>query len=143
MIFEILILIVLIFASIEDFLYKEISLWMPAVCGLISLISVLTGCLNKETDIFNALLSLLPGILLLCAAHVTGQAIGYGDGLMALGFAPAFGFEITCIVILAGMMMSMVYSIFILIVRQSDKKTSFAFVPFLTAGMGVTMLAKM
>lgn len=140
--FELLILIVLIFASLEDFFRKEISLWMPAVCALISLVSILVGCLYKQTDMMDVLLSLLPGIVLLAVAFLTREAIGYGDGLMALSFAPVLGFEMTCIVILAGMMMSMVYSIFLLIVRQSDKKTSFAFVPFLTVGMGVTMLAK-
>ncbi len=141
--FDLLILIVLIFASVEDFFRKEISLWMPVICALISLACIVTDYLYKETDIMNVFLSLLPGAVLVFIAFVTSQAIGYGDGLMALSFAPVLGFEMTCIVILAGMMMSMVYSIFLLIVRQSDKKTSFAFVPFLTVGMGVTMLAKM
>ena len=141
--FELLILMVLILASAEDFFHKEISLWMPVICGIISFSCIFTGYLNNETDLVNVILSLLPGAALLLVALVTGQAIGYGDGLMALTIAPVLGFEKTCIVILAGMMMSLVYSIFLLIVRQSDKKATFAFVPFLAAGMGVTILAEM
>ena len=139
---EILIMIVLLFAAAEDFYRKEISFWMPAVCGVISMISIIMEYLHGEIDILNILLATIPGVILLLLAFATGQEIGYGDGLMALSIAPALGFEKTCFVLFISMTLSSLYSILYLIIEKSDKKSTFPFMPFLAAGMGVALLAK-
>ena len=115
---------------------------MPAVCGVISAVSIILNYLQGEMDVANILLAMIPGVVLLIIAFVTGQEIGYGDGLMALSFAPVLGFEKTCFVLFISMTLSSLYSILYLIIEKSDKKTTFPFIPFLAAGMGVTLFAK-
>ena len=139
--YEILILIVLIFAAIEDLFRKEISLWMPFVAGLISLVCIAEKYLRVELDFGGALASLIPGAILLLISFVTRQEIGYGDGLMALSIAPVLGFERTCFVLFISMTLSSIYSILYLIIKRGDKKSTFPFIPFLVAGMGVTLFA--
>ena len=130
-----LILVVLIFAAAEDFFRKEISFWMPAISGLISLVKIAVDFCYGEMDFAGILFSLVPGVVLLIIAFATKQEIGYGDGLMALGF------EKTCVVLCISMTMASLFSILLLIVKR-DKRSTFPFIPFLTAGMGVTLFAK-
>ena len=139
--FEILILIVLIFAAVEDFFRKEISLWMPFVSGLLSLVYIAVECLCGEIDIVGVLVSLIPGVILLVIAFATKQEIGYGDGLMALAIAPVLGLDKICFVLFISMTLSSIYSILFLIIKKGDRKSTFPFIPFLAAGMGVTMFA--
>ncbi len=139
--FEMLILVVLIFAAAEDFFRKEISFWMPAISGLISLVKIAVDFCYGEMDFAGILFSLIPGVVLLIIAFATKQEIGYGDGLMALSFAPILGFEKTCVALCISMTMASLFSILLLIVKR-DGRSTFPFIPFLTAGMGVTLFAK-
>ncbi|MCR5556110.1 MAG: prepilin peptidase [Butyrivibrio sp.] len=139
--FEILVLIVLLIAAVEDFFRKEISLWLPMVCGLISLICVMVQYLNANLDYAGVLASMIPGAILLLVAFSTGQEIGYGDGLMALAMAPVLGFDRTCFVLIISMTLSSLYSILYLIIKRGGRKSSFPFIPFLAVGMGVALLA--
>lgn len=142
MFFSIMVLVILIAASIEDFCRKEVSVLMPVLFGINSVSSVVSDLFSGDFNFADLWVSLLPGALLLLVGMVTGQAIGYGDGLILLCLAPALGLYNTCICLLVAMAASAIVSIVILALKKGNRNTRLPFVPFLTLGVGVTILAQ-
>ena len=142
MFFHIVVLLILIAASVEDLLRKEVSVLMPVLFGINSLSSVISSVLSGEFNCTDLFVSLLPGVLLLLVGVVTGQAVGYGDGIIMLCLAPALGTFNTCLCFAVAMAASAFVSIIILVLGKGDKNTRLPFVPFITLGVGVTIFAQ-
>jgi leader peptidase (prepilin peptidase)/N-methyltransferase len=142
MFFYIVVLLILIVASVEDLLRKEVSVLIPVLFGINSFSSVIASIFSGEFNCTDIFVSLLPGVLLLLVGVVTGQAVGYGDDIITLCFAPALGLFNTCLCFAVAMTASAFVSIIILVLRKGDKNTRLPFVPFITLGVGVTILAQ-
>ncbi len=142
MFFHIMILVILIVASIEDFIRKEVSVLIPVLLGINSFSSVVSDILSGDFSCTTIWVSLLPGVLLLLVGIVTGQSVGYGDGLITLCFAPAMGLYGTCFSLVIAMAASAFVSIIILALRKGGRNTRLPFVPFITLGVGVATIAQ-
>lgn len=96
--------------------------------------------IRQDTAVTEFLFGILPGIFLLGISAVTGEAIGYGDGLavavcgLALGAEPAIRILMTALFLSAG------WSLLLLVLRKAGKKESFPFVPFLLTAQIVTLM---
>ncbi len=142
MFFYIVALAILIAASVEDYLRKEVSVLMPVLCGINSASSVVLSVVSGEFDMADTFAAFLPGVVLILVAVATRQSVGYGDGLMTLSFSPALGLWNTCMGLIVAMVLSAVASILILVLKKGDRNTKLPFVPFITLGVGVTILAQ-
>lgn len=137
MFFYISVLAILIAASVEDFMRKEIPILMPVLCLVNSALSVAFCIYTGNFWLEDTIMSLLPGVVLLLIGVVTGQAVGYGDGLMTLCIAPALGLCNTCLGLIVALGAAAFTSIILLVVKKGSRHTKIPFMPFLTLGVGV------
>lgn len=129
-------LLTLGYLSGKDIKLKKISVVPLLVSGILAVIYVLAGkSMNMSMMYFIA--CLLPGMLFLLLSWLTGEKVGYGDGMVLLvmglwtnGF---FCMIVTCLAVF----LSSLYAVYLLLKR---KKELIPFVPFLLAAMEVMLL---
>ncbi|SFC83439.1 prepilin peptidase [Butyrivibrio sp. YAB3001] len=143
-IFKILIIIqflIMIYASIKDMKNKVVSIWVPGLCGMISIIKTILDLLNGDLEPTNIVLSLIPGLLLIIMSFMTSGGIGSGDGIVLLAIGPLFGLEKIYGGVLLAFAFCSLMSIFLLATKRANKQTHLPFIPFITLGMGVILFA--
>lgn len=117
--------------AVEDLYRKEISTIWPVIMGIAGvLLSVAAGEWNER----RFLLGFIPGILVLSAAWLTNETIGYGDGLVILCLGCFLtGREIMDLCV-AAITLAGITALFLLVIMRKGRKTEIPFVPFLFAG---------
>ena len=80
------------------------------------------------------LMGLLPGALVLGLAFLTREQIGYGDGLLLLTLGCCLGIESTLGILMGGLYISFVVSLFLLVLKRAGRNTRIPFVPCLFLG---------
>ena len=141
-VFKAAVFLLLMAAAFEDVKHKSIPMWMvltgiaaAALCGGYMLFT-------KETAVYEILLSLIPGLAMLFVSAISGEQIGYGDGLMALAAGPVYGPGGAVLGLAIAFFAGGLFSVAILMTGRSKRGMSFPFVPFIAAGMGVSALAQ-
>lgn len=127
-------LVTLGYLSGKDIKLKKISVVPLSVSGILAVIYVLAG---KSMNMMYFIACLLPGMLFLLLSWLTGEKVGYGDGVVLLvmglwtnGF---FCMIVTCLAVF----LSGLFAVYLLLKR---KKELIPFVPFLLAAMEVILL---
>ena len=141
MVIEICLLVLMLICSVVDIRTKEIPLWEIAICAVLSTAKVVLDLRGGEADIAGIIFSLLPGAFLLVLSFITKEGIGYGDGLMVLLMGPALGAEGLILGMLIAFFASSFFSAILLIIKKVKKNYRIPFIPFMTIGMGVMILA--
>lgn len=80
------------------------------------------------------------GFLLLGAARLTRQAIGYGDALTAMVLGIWLGIIPLMEILFLGLVLAAVYSAWLFLVKKTGGKYRVVFIPFLTAGYFIWLL---
>ena len=75
--------------------------------------------------------ALMPGVFLLMLGRVTGQAVGYGDGLLLLTCGLYLGGRTAGILFVGGLFLLFPVSLYLLISGMAKRKTQLPFAPFL------------
>lgn len=141
MIFNIIQIFLLAIAAFSDIRRKEISLW-PVICmALLSLTSGAIALFQGKRTIEELLICLIPGALLMLLALLSRQSIGYGDGLIVMAIGMTFGIGKLAVGIAIALFTSGIMSIFLITIRRAKRNEIFPFVPFIMAGMVVSMFA--
>ncbi|WP_408069774.1 prepilin peptidase [Butyrivibrio sp. JL13D10] len=135
--FNLITISVLLLASFADIKNKKISITFPFIQLIISLIYRLYQINYSRNDIYEFLMSFIPGIILIVICLVSGNSLGIGDGLMVLALGPLLGMTDMLVVLLAAFTFSAIVGAALLVTRKVNGKSTLAFIPFLTAGMGV------
>lgn len=73
------------------------------------------------------------GIAFLLMSRVTKEAFGYGDSILIVIMGSFLGCWNVLSVLMTAFFMAAVFSVFMLISKKFNRKSAFAFVPFLTA----------
>ena len=128
--------LLLLIAAIHDIRRRTVPRWTLAAAGALSAAAVTAGLLSGSTSPVYLAFALLPGILLLSLSFLSGEGIGYGDGLMGLCIGPVFGAEAMAAGICMAFFLSALLSVVLLVLRRADRKTRLPFIPFLAAAMG-------
>lgn len=117
--------------SAYDIKWKKIPAAAVGISGILSMIYFAVG---NHSDLYSAAFCMLPGMALLLLSLLTGEKIGYGDGaaVLVLGFWTGGLFCME--VVLIGIMLSGVYSVYCIIRRNTGL---IPFVPFLFAALEV------
>ncbi len=135
------VLLIMLISAFEDMRSKKIDIIYPLACAFMSVIwSFYSGIYCKE-GLYTIVLSLLPGAIMLALSGALKTGLGIGDGLMALAAGPVFGPSLAFTGITMAFVFSAVGSIFLLISGKASLKSKMAFLPYLTAGMGVISFA--
>lgn len=93
----------------------------------------------KEGDItiWEAGISLIPGIFFLLTSFFTGEKVGYGDGLLLIILGLLLGVYRCFCALSIGLVFSAVVSLFLLLLHRAGRHSRLPFAPFLVLGMGV------
>ena len=132
----------MIISSIGDIRSKEVFLWEILGCLGMSFAAVILSIYGNSFDASDILMSLMPGAFLLLLAYVSRSSMGYGDGLLLLAAGPALGSHITVMGMIAGVFACGLISGLLLVFKRVGRKAKIPFVPFMTFGMGVMLLAQ-
>ncbi|MDE6893105.1 MAG: prepilin peptidase [Lachnospiraceae bacterium] len=126
-------LLLLGITAAEDIREKKISVRVVCVfaCG-----AVLYHMLSGNNSFGEMAFGLFPGCLLLMLSALTGESIGYGDGILVLTLGLWTGGWFAFAVTVIGIMLSGIYGTFCLLKRKNDP---IPFVPFLLLGMEVLL----
>ena len=142
MIFEICVLLLLLIASAVDIRKKEVPLWELGVAGALSAAKIITDLVVGSFDPLASALALVPGALFLALAFITRQGVGYGDGLLILCIGPALGLYGLALGLIISLFACSLFSGVLLLLKRAKGGTRIPYIPFLTIGMGVMMLAQ-
>jgi leader peptidase (prepilin peptidase)/N-methyltransferase len=126
--------------SWEDIRKHSMPSWQLLLVSLIGMfIQQRSGQLFSKT----AILGMALGILLEGVGRLTGGSLGGGDAWIVgiIGLQEGGG---TCLFILmGGLFMASVYSMYLMIHKKKSRKTAIAFVPFLAAAYGIYWFSQM
>ena len=127
-------LLLLALLAAEDIREKKISagIIMAFALGAV-LYQMVLGCFFWR----EAMISLLPGCMLILVSFLTKESIGYGDGALVMTLGLWTGGRFALGVMLIGIMLSGVYGLCCLLKRRRDP---IPFVPFLLLGMEVMLI---
>ncbi|MCR5404867.1 MAG: hypothetical protein K6E91_13765 [Butyrivibrio sp.] len=142
MVFEICVLGILLFTSVRDIRKKEILAAEIILVGIISAVRTTTMIYTGSFDIISFAASFLPGIAMLLASLITGESLGYGDGLLVLLSGPALGGELVLGTVLLAVFICGLFSGILLVIKRAGRFTRVPFVPFMTLGLAVMEFAK-
>lgn len=142
MFFGIAVLLIMIISSIGDIRSREVFLWEILGCLGMSFARVVLSIYGNNFDASDILMSLMPGAFLLLLAYVSGHSVGYGDGFLLIAAGPALGSNIAVMGMIAGIFACGIISGLLLMFKKVGRKARMPFVPFMTLGLGVIMLAQ-
>ena len=111
----------------QDLKRRELSVWILALMGVVSLISVF---FCGEVFLVQRLLGGAIGILFLGISRLTREAIGYGDSWVFFILGIQLGAIVMLQVLLYASLLASVVSLFYLWIRRFEKRATLPFVPF-------------
>ena len=119
--------------SIIDFSTKKIPVVVLVVMGIVGIAS----SFYAKQSIISVAVALIPGIVLMAAAFLTGEQIGYGDAVVTLMglFVTA---DIVCSTMVMGLTIAGTISVILIASGRAGRKKQIAFTPFLLLGYGLT-----
>lgn len=82
-------------------------------------------------------LALLPGCFFLFLSLVSGEKVGYGDGLLLAVVGLFIGFYRCLLILCISLLLLSVTALVLLVFHKVHRNSRLPFVPFLAAGMGV------
>ena len=127
---KILFAIYLIVLSVMDIRKRKLSLIFLVSGLLLSAAACLTG---RDNTWFQILGGAAVGSVFIIISRVTEESFGYGDSILILIMGSFLGFWNLIYVLMAAFSLAAVMSVFLLISRKFNRKSSFPFVPFLAA----------
>ena len=138
-ILQILFMTIMLIASLVDIKKKEIPVMLIALLVVVSILAAVTSFIQQRA-LMDMAMCLIPGVAMIILSIVTRKEVGLGDGIILLCMGPILGFERVCACLLISLFCSCLFSIGILAIGKGNRKTTLPFVPFLTLGMGVTII---
>jgi len=128
-------LILMAYLAREDIYKKRIPLFAIVISGCSALLFMAAG---ESLSFMQITVRIFPGVVLLLAAFVTKEAIGYGDGVavLVLGLWTSIIFCLSAVGI--GLFLAGICGVVLLI--RGKKKVQIPFIPFLLAAMEVLLI---
>ncbi len=135
---QIIAFIIMFLCAFQDFLHKKISIIFPISMSLLAIVYQIYLLIEREFNLTNLVISFIPGIVMLLISLLSRNSLGIGDGLMALFLGPVIGIGQLMAGLTIGLFLSAFVSGFLIIFKKAGKKESFAFIPFIMFGIGVS-----
>lgn len=120
--------------SIIDFSTKKIPVVVLIVMGIVGIIS----SIYAQQSIMSVAVALIPGIVLMAAAFLTREQIGYGDAAVVTLMGLFVTVDIVCSTMVMGLTIAGIISVILIASCRVGRKMQIAFTPFLLLGYGLT-----
>ena len=122
-----IIFMMLLLFSIEDVRKKRIDI-LPLLA--FSVIGAIYQTVTRALTIQEICGGMLLGVGLLGIAKMTGESLGYGDGLLFLVTGIYLGGWDNCSLLMTSLVLAFVFAIIQILVRKKSAKSEIPFVPF-------------
>ena len=127
--------------SILDIRFRKMPVWLLVVGGIAGTgYQIWKWVKGDPVSIVLIGVGVIVGILFLGVSKITGQALGYGDGIIILILGICLGFWDLSIVLMIAFFIASVMAIALIVVKKGKKKRTMPFVPFLCIGYIVFVL---
>ena len=120
--------------SIIDFSTKKIPVVVLIVMGIVGI----TSSIYAQQSIMSVAVALIPGIVLMAAAFLTREQIGYGDAAVVTLMGLFVTVDIVCSTMVMGLTIAGIISVILIASGRVGRKMQIAFTPFLLLGYGLT-----
>lgn len=121
----------LLLGTVQDIQKRKISncyLWIGGIIGFVFRIINL----KEESYSFSEwLLALIPGVILLLLAKVTGEKIGFGDGWVVIILGNFMTILEISMLLQSAVILVAIFALIFLLGRKISKEYSIPFLPFL------------
>ncbi|MGN0342202.1 MAG: prepilin peptidase [Roseburia sp.] len=125
--------------SLEDIRHRQVNCIPVLMWGVVG---VVFHILWHQQTVYSMAAGLLPGIILLVIALISGGAIGIGDGLVVIVMGIFLGGIRNLQVLCVALVLSAVISLGLLVMKKKNKRDSIPFIPcLLVAYLGVFFYA--
>ena len=118
--------------SIIDFSTKKIPIVVLVVMGIVA------SSFYAKQSIISVAVALIPGIVLMAAAFLTREQIGYGDAAVVTLMGLFVTADIVCSTMVMGLTIAGTISVILIVSGSAGRKKQIAFTPFLLLGYGLT-----
>lgn len=120
--------------SIVDVATQKIPIVVLLFMACVGIVCTVT----EQKTISSVAIALIPGIVLLAAAFLTKQQIGYGDAVVIILMGLFVTADIICSALVMGLSIAGVLSVIMIAFKKSNLQKQIAFTPFLLLGYGLT-----
>lgn len=127
--------IYLCWISYQDMREKAVSVWKLLLGGL--LVILWRACTQRGLPF---LADLLPGVLCLLVAVISGEQIGYGDGMVLLLTGMCCGWQRSSYIAFGAMMGAALWGIGKGCLRKRGSNERVAWLPFFTVNYGILQI---
>lgn len=112
--------------------YKRLLPWLLIIAYMVAGIGlrIYDGTILEA----NRLYSLIPGIILILYAYISGESVGYGDGFMIMGLGMYMNLLELGAVLMLSVTLSGLVALILLVVFKKGKHFELPFIPFLFLG---------
>ncbi|BCN32931.1 prepilin peptidase [Anaeromicropila herbilytica] len=130
--------VILFIFGIIDIRHKEI----PNLYFVVSaILTIGLSLFQRNTSIFNGLLGITVGIVLIIISKVTRGKIGIGDGITFCITGLILGVNVNLQMLMFALFLSAIYAIFLLIFKKVNRQHTIPFLPFVFVGyLGVLII---
>ena len=127
--------------SVLDMRFRKVPVWLLVVGGIAGTGHQIWKWVKGDSvSIVLIGVGAIVGILFLGVSKITGQALGYGDGIIILILGICLGFWDLSIVLMIAFFIASVMAIALIVVKKGKRKRTMPFVPFLCIGYIVFVL---
>ena len=137
--FSVIMGIYLLVLAADDMFKKSVPLALLAAGVIPTVLSFFCGPRPTPAD---RLLGLSGGLILLLAAKLSKEMIGYGDAAVFCITGTAAGLGMTAVMTAVSLFLLLVYSVTMLAKGRLNKKSRVPFLPFLFAGYVLTQFMR-
>ena len=127
---QIIFAVYMVILAVMDIKWKQLPLKLLLSGGFIVAAGILCG---REIPAVILAAGGAVGVFFLIISRISGEAFGYGDSILILIMGIFVGFWDILYLLMAAFSMAAIFSVFLMIRRRFNRKSSFPFVPFLAA----------
>lgn len=110
------------------------------ICGLFLLIAIILELMIVNKEITVVVCGIIPSIFIFIISIISNESIGKGDAFIFLIIGIMLGGIDTLIVFFMALVITVIYSIPLLIFRHKNKKISLPFSPFILTSFMIFLL---
>lgn len=127
--------------SILDIRFRKMPVWLLVVGGIVGIgYQIWRWVKGDSISIVLIGSGVIVGLIFLVISKITGQALGYGDGIIILILGIYLGFWDLSVVLMVAFFAASVMAMVLIVVKRGKRKRTMPFVPFLCIGYVVFVL---
>ncbi len=132
---------ILLTGTYFDIRKKELPVVWLFVCGIIAAAGCILRLCKGEVYWQTLIMTIMPGIFLVFLSFASGRKLGAGDGIIFMMIGMISSLQRVLFVLMSSLLLTSIYSICLLAAGKGKKNQTIPYVPFITAGFVLTVLA--